>query len=527
MSHPSRWTFVVVTLAFLATRPLAAQVLTDMGTGSPSSVPGLRPARPASVDGNAFPDFVRYDDVTATIVAAMNPGAGSLATWPAEVTIAAAPGGLRLIDVLDVEGDGDDDILGIQVAAGVLTGWIFVNAGGVMAAPYAAFTWASFDPAPPMLVLADFDGNGLSDVAARRRASVSVPYEVVVALDIGGSFAAAVASAVIPSSMRSGDVDGDGAAELVIDDSVGSFGVWTWGVAGMTLLQTIGAAQGYLPSGRVCGVDDFDGDGRADVAVAGSGTFPIQAWFGSPTGVDTTPIVLFPSVTTNVFQQAAVRAVDVDRDAVPDLALVAPTTENPGLELAVARGVGGRVFGAPMAIQSYFTPGIPFLRISTFSDLDADGDGDFVISTATSLGATQSTVLLNETVFGGGCSGSLGVPGLETGVAAVGNAGFFFRVEGGLPQATAILAVSTARLSTTACQPLLVLGPGLSLIPGDFLAAGTDGLGVATYPAPIPAYPALVGFVVHAQAAVLDPGGAFPFANVAFSLTPGRSLRIF
>ncbi len=106
--------------------------------------------------------------------------------------------------------------------------------------------------------------------------------------------------------------------------------------------------------------------------------------------------------------------------------------------------------------------------------------------------------------YGLGCLGSNGVPTIAaTGLPQLGNAGFAIRLTQALPSTLAVLVTSegSTNINLGGCYLLL----DLPIVFGPTFA--TDAAGQVNVPLPIPNNPALVGYSLFCQWAVLDPAG--------------------
>ena len=180
----------------------------------------------------------------------------------------------------DFDGDGRSDVLVFRPDDGYFAKWYSDAARG----PDFAYTEARYIGGSPgalpgaQLIVADFDGDGRSDVLVFRPddgyfakwysdAARGPDFAHTEARYIGGSPGALPGAQLIV-----GDFDGDGRADvLVFRPSDGYFAKW-YSDAGRgpdfayTEARYIGGSPGALPGAQLI-VGDFDGDGRSDVLV--------------------------------------------------------------------------------------------------------------------------------------------------------------------------------------------------------------------------------------------------------------------
>src|SRR5262245_24391206 len=118
---------------------------------------------------------------------------------------------------------------------------------------------------PGSPVLADFDGDGIADLAVANRDSG----DVSVVLGRGdGTFGpqTRVPAGRRPSALAAGDFDGDGRPDLAAADALGGGVIVLLGRGDGTFAALPKIDTTPAPSGLAAA--DFDGDGRLDLAVA-------------------------------------------------------------------------------------------------------------------------------------------------------------------------------------------------------------------------------------------------------------------
>ncbi len=224
------------------------------------------------------------------------------------------------------------DLGAVAALVGVLAG----AAGGAPAAD-PSFALGATVPAgdrPASVVTADFNGDGRPDLAVANRAS----NEVTILLGAGDArFREApgspVAAGAQPSSIAGGDFDGDGRADLAV--AGGKSG-------GVTLLLGNGAGRFRQAPGSPVSVGgpadivtaaDLDGDGRLDLVTAGT---RVAVLLADGKGGFTAARSVFPRPV------GSIAIGDFNRDGKPDLALAAASGKVPillGRSLPPRRGL--------------------------------------------------------------------------------------------------------------------------------------------------------------------------------------------
>ncbi|HEX3578921.1 MAG TPA: FG-GAP-like repeat-containing protein [Thermoanaerobaculia bacterium] len=237
--------------------------------------------QPVDIDGDGAEELVTIDDGSLVILRARN-------RHVAIERIPVAPPGTRQVlnnpMMLDANGDGIRDLV---FNTGNAIGVVWGTAGN-------HFRDASYFELPGSRSFAavDLDGDGVPDMAATS-GSEGLPVLYGAALAAGSPNANRVYPVGFnPATLALADVDGDGSRDLVTiaDQSTDPLRVMVLFGDGHGAFAR--AAKPFVMPARYSGsrgfVGDFDGDGRADLAVTSSSitTQPIIA-FGSSDGFET------------------------------------------------------------------------------------------------------------------------------------------------------------------------------------------------------------------------------------------------
>lgn len=202
-------------------------------------------------------------DATGTTVQMLLGGAGGFVAGPAALV---GPGidGCIGNGSLNPGGDAIDDILG--VGAGGYHAWATDGTGlgflgEITGALGGGGTFVE-------VAIGDIDGDGNDDVAAIDVAADAL----VVGLSTGGAanfvFLAPLAVGVDPSDVVLADLDGDGDLDAVVGNATsGDVMVFAWNAGAYALAFTF--PTGATPSGVAVG--DLDGDGRPDLVISNAG----------------------------------------------------------------------------------------------------------------------------------------------------------------------------------------------------------------------------------------------------------------
>jgi len=269
------------------------------------------------------------------------------------------------IAAVDWNVDGKLDVVGTSVISpdGVL--W-YENLGGgtswSAAQSVAAGIFAQL-PTP-----ADFDRDGLPDVAAHT-ADITLAFEIATLENDGGSATIdTLTGSNFVYSMEAGDIDGDGAPDLVVllDGTLFWYendetAAWP---AGNTISTDPGAAPGLA-------LADVDRDGALDVVLADTDQDEVS-WFRNTGGGASWS--LETDIQTGLSNPSSVSVADLDQDGTPD---VVAGDDDQVVWLSNDAGDGSS--WSPTSISAA-TDGADSLA---FADLDGDGDLDVVYSERT------------------------------------------------------------------------------------------------------------------------------------------------
>ncbi|HET9626930.1 MAG TPA: Ig-like domain-containing protein, partial [Kofleriaceae bacterium] len=240
-------------------------------------------------------------------------------------------------------------------------------------------------------VLADFNGDGFTDLAATNPTSNSVG--VLLGNGAGGfALTATYVTGAGASAIARGDFDGDGKLDLAVVNAGASTLVILHGTGTGTF--SAGAPIAIAGAAAAIAAVDLDGDGKLDLAIGAPGG--LQLWRGN----GALGFALLGSLS--VFQTQAIAAGDFDHDGTLDLAVATATA------VSILHGTGPGTFAAPAVLASQSGN-----RALIASDLDGDGYLDL----AAAWGAASVSVWFGGAT-GFGPPTALTVPGAPSAVAA-------------------------------------------------------------------------------------------------------------
>jgi uncharacterized repeat protein (TIGR01451 family) len=250
----------------------------------------LNGIRPAPTPAFVAEDF-NNDSVSDLVFSVSQPAAGlSIAASNAgggyEDPRMIYTGGVSKIRAGDLNNNGVKDL---AVITNEVPGRLLVLTGdgaGGFSAPANIET----GPSPTALAIADFNRDGISDLAVTTGPLSPIPDSYNLAIHLGdgaGGFAAArnfgftTRFGSIPSQLETGDFNGDGIPDLAVLGSAGPAIIFIGdGSVGFTISSLSNVAQA---TGMVLG--DFNGDLKTDLAISQSLSTNILIWISTPGGI--------------------------------------------------------------------------------------------------------------------------------------------------------------------------------------------------------------------------------------------------
>ena len=339
-------------------------------------------------------------------------------TFQAQYTVNALPSTgpystyvTESVAVGDFNGDGKADLAVLSRSSDIsilsnIRGVVTILAGngdGTFGAP----TTNALDGAGPLVLLAaDLKKNGTIDLAVLDTVSPTV----TILLGNGdGTFQPGVDYTTVPQplGLTVGDLNGDGYPDLAVEgiDSSGN------GVVNVFLNNqdgTFGNGVNWITAGSDCSescsaptaaaIGDFNGDGKADLAVNDGFVGGLFVLLGNGDGTFQTPAIYSAGPADNNAVQGTLVARDFDADGRLDLAMSVGGAVPDSPDLLIFRGNGDGTFALPLRL-SVGTAGAESSATSLVSvDLNGDSYPDLVLGTnpgPIGVGFDAATVVLN------------------------------------------------------------------------------------------------------------------------------------
>jgi len=444
-------------------------------------------------DGNADLAVADYGggDVTVLLgngAAAFTPSAGSpfpAGTNPFSLTVA------------DFNGDGHADIAVANQGSNNVTLLLGDGTGGFTQAAGSPFV---VDNHPNSVATGDFNGDGKPDLAIANKADNTVT--VLLGNGSGGFTAAAgspFASGMGPFSIAVGDMNGDGKLDLVVAGATnGDVTVLLGNGSGGFAAETGSPFQAGLTSVSVA-IGDFNGDGRADVAVANLGSNNVTILLGNS---GPTQLKITQQPTTGTAGVAIGNVVVQVQDASGNVVVGsnAPVT----IASTPAGVMGTLTVNASNGVATFsnlsFNTSNTYTLTASSTGLTSATSGNIVISAAgaTKLAFTAqptngitgtpigNVVVQVQDSFGNltGSTASIAISSTPTGVSgtttvsAVSGVATFSNLVFNT-SATYTLSASSAGLSSAFSSPISITGPASRLRVTSQPTTGTAGTAIA------------------------------------------------
>ncbi len=287
----------------------------DFGTGS-----GAYLVTSGDLDGDGKPDLAVLNSIARTVSLFRNTGSSGKISFAAKFDFTTVKT-LDNVSIGDLDGDGKPDLIILSANSNTLC--IHRNTGSKGIFSFAASVDYPTDSYPFCTSIGDLDGDGKPDLAIANTISKTVSVfrntgtSGIISFDTKVDFAAETQV----RSVSIGDLDGDGKPDLAVANS---------GAAMVSVLRNTGSSGAVSFASKVdfpaginptnVSIDDLDGDGKLDLAVAnyGSNTVSVYRNTGSSGTISFATKVDF-TTGTNPY---GISTGDLDGDGKSDLAVV-------------------------------------------------------------------------------------------------------------------------------------------------------------------------------------------------------------
>ncbi|MEO7310427.1 MAG: FG-GAP-like repeat-containing protein [Chitinophagaceae bacterium] len=326
--------------------------------------------RHADFDGDGYADIVVVNRIGNSISVLQNFSVPGSPFFGANLDFATpdVPTGLA---IGDLDGDGKPDV--VVACFGGQSISVFRNTSTIGTISFASrvdiATGLNYEA-----TIADFDGDGKPDVAMPNRNNNTVMILRNTSPAAGSvSFAPKITfpCGTIPVSVTSGDIDGDGKADLVTANSSNTVSI----LRNTSTVGTISFAPKTDaitdPDPRSCIIGDLDGDGKAEVVTANYGGTTISIFHNTSTvgavSFGTQQILIVPD------HPQAIGMGDINGDGKPDLAVAVP-----GMGLITYMNLSGA--GTITFSKDQLTAAGTGAGCVTIGDLDGDARPDLSLA---------------------------------------------------------------------------------------------------------------------------------------------------
>ncbi len=313
------------------------------------------------------------------------------------------------VAVSDLDGDGKADLIVANSGANTITVYRNVSSSGaIVAGSFSGSVSFATGTTPAYVKAADVDGDGKPDIIVANSGSATISVfrnTTGPGAFTSGSFAAKVDFSVgtSPFDVAIADFDGDGKADIAVPNS-GSTTISilrnTSSSGSPSFATAVNCTTGATPKKIFAG--DLDGDGKPDLAVTNNGTATVSVFLNTASAGSLTTSSFAAKVDfTTGTAPWGLTAADIDGDGKPEL--IVANQSSGTLSVFRNTSTSGAITSGSFAAKVDFTTGTSPRDLSV-GDFDGDSKVDIGVVNATS--ATVS-VFRNTGTSGSIASGSL------------------------------------------------------------------------------------------------------------------------
>ena len=267
---------------------------------------------------------------------------------------------------------------------------IFPSGAGISSSSFQTKVDFAAGTNPVGSALADLDGDGKMDIVVTNGSSntISVYRNISVAGSItSGSFAAKVdfATGTVPNIIVVGDLDGDGKLDLAVsNNSASTISIFrNTSTSGSITTSSFAAKVDFSVGSNPRGIalNDIDGDGKLDIAVANKTGNTVSVLYNTSTSGSITSGSFAAQITFSSSSPNEIVFSDLDGDGKAEMLVANGASNITSVYLNTASR--GSITSSSFATAATYTTG-SFAEGAATGDIDGDGKQDMVIVNSSS-----------------------------------------------------------------------------------------------------------------------------------------------
>ncbi|MEP1306555.1 MAG: FG-GAP-like repeat-containing protein [Balneola sp.] len=342
------------------------------------------------LDGDGKPDMAVANRVDNTVLLYLNTsssGSISSGSFGTPSSISVGSGAPRGVDIYDIDGDGAKDLIVSNFDTNTLS--VYRNTSSTGSISFATNVDLSATSGPWGMAFGDVDGDGKPDIAVANRGTtkISVFRNTSSVGSISFTTKSDFSTGSGPFNVALGDLDGDGKLDMVTgnrNDNDMSVHRNTSSVGSISFASKVDFTTAGNPAFAAIG--DVDGDGKAEVLIANSGSSSISVYHNTASSGSITSSSFASKVDFSVGSSpTGIVVVDLDGDGKLDLGVNNANSDN----ISILRNTAssGSISSGSFATKVDFTAGDAPRKIEA-ADIDGDEGIDLVVVNSNSDNAS-------------------------------------------------------------------------------------------------------------------------------------------